>query len=208
MLIRAMGTAFQRAALTLLCFAVLVQPAIAATPRGVVVYGPLMCALEIAYREWVGTYGVPRPEAFSATLDATRDPYLVTFVATPGHHASGTTYSIDQSRVLDTSFGMNPAWAIPISKGPVTLSGSYVTAFDAAYQYRIKSPPVRPWSYINSDASFVAIAVLSWYHGAYRVSMQQLLPAEIGKVIGCDIEQDFDIDPASFAVMALTWCLP
>jgi hypothetical protein len=202
-----MRSAFRGAALTLLCCALLAQPAIGATPRGVAVYGPLMCALEIAYREWVGTYGVPHPEAFSATLNATGDPYLVTLVATLGHHASGTTYSIDQSRVLDTSFGMNPVGAFPVNKGPVTLSGAYVTAFDAAYRYRIKNPPVRPWSYINSDASFVAIAVLPWYHGAYRVSMQQLLPAEIGKVIGCDIEQDFDVDPASFAVTALTWCL-
>ena len=58
----------------------------------------------------------------------------------------------------------------------MTLSGAYVAAFDAAYQYRIKNPPVRPWSRINTDASFVAISVLPWYHGAYRVSMQQLLP--------------------------------
>ncbi len=195
-------------ALALLCCASLAQPVMGATPRGVAVYGPLMCALEIAYREWIGSYGIPRPEAFSATLNATRDPYLVTFVATPGHQATGATYSIDQSRVLDTSFGMNPVWAISASKGPMTLSGAYVAAFDAAYQYRIKNPPVRPWSRIDTDASFVAISVLPWYHGAYRVSMQQLLPAEIGKVIGCDIQQDFDVDPASFAVMALTWCLP
>ena len=112
-----MKSAFRRAAVTLLCFAVLVQPAMGATPRGVAVYGPLMCALEIAYREWIGSYGAASA-AFSATLNATRDPYLVTFVATPGHQATGATYSIDQSRVLDTSFGMNPAWAIAEARDP------------------------------------------------------------------------------------------
>jgi hypothetical protein len=50
----------------------------------VTAYGPLLLALELAYKQWVGDSAPPSPAAFTATADASSDPFVITFSPTPG----------------------------------------------------------------------------------------------------------------------------
>jgi hypothetical protein len=108
------------------------------------VYGPLTLALDASYQKWIAANGISPPNAFQARLDATTDPYSIRFEATPTHHATEATYTVSESSVLDDAFGAAPSsW--PMQKGPLTINGAYVTALDAALQYRKTNPRPTHW---------------------------------------------------------------
>jgi hypothetical protein len=199
-------------AAAVLLFANAVAGRAGAADSSQIVYGPLMLALETSYQKWLATNGVSPPENFQATLDANSDSYTVRFEATAAHHTAEATYSVAENSVLDYTFGAAPTWWT-FWKGPATMRGAYVMAFDAAYQYRKKNPPAgKALAQLSSDASYVVVRVATWLkHNDYWVTLNQMplgtLPGGMWR-IGCDVQQEYLVSATTFAVKYEPGCLP
>ncbi|MGA8474718.1 MAG: hypothetical protein WB681_06585 [Candidatus Cybelea sp.] len=171
------------------------------------VFGPLLLAMEIGYRQWLdGPLGhrPPEPASFKATLDATGDPYTITFVSMPGYTTRGASYSVPASKVVDSSWpAVSGAYVPNYSKGPLSLPGSYVRAYVAALNAHLeyKATLGDAFAYQNSTRSGGAIAVLTGKSNDLLVGFSQVVPAAgAARKIGCYKEQQYLVNPVTFGV--------
>ncbi len=172
------------------------------------VYGPLACAADSAYHEWLsgplaGT--PPAPTSFSATMSATADPYTISFTSTSGNTPAKATYAIASSTCLSSSWPSVPA-SDQFPKGPLTLSGSYVLALVAADAvHSLAEPktfdPENLFAYLNSPGSGVVIATLpATSNRNILVGFNQYYVKSSAKpLLGCYKEQQYLVNPITFA---------
>ena len=173
-------------------------------------FGPLACATESAYIQWVAgpLRGVAPPaSAFSATVSAKVDPYTVVFSPTSGSNPPKMKYTIASSTCIDPSWASVPAGEkYPV--GPFTLTGSYTQALIAAQNAHAKTAPktftpADDFAYLNSPGSGVVIVTVPSKGNSYLVGFYQVYAS--GKlIIGCYKEQHYFVDPSTFAVSPTT----
>jgi len=179
------------------------------------VFGPLMLALDSAYARWVSgplRGRTPEPAGFTVVVSAASDPYTIAFRTRPGHSIASAKYAIASSAVVDASWASTASSSGPAySKGPLTLSGSYVRAYLAAYaaQMARKKALGDSYAFQNSLGSGVALATLPSKHGAILVGFAQTV-AQRGRMrhIGCYKEQQVIVDPATFHATPTTMGCP
>jgi hypothetical protein len=182
------------------------QPVRAQYANKQLVYGPLLLALQIGYQQWLeGPLGntPPEPASFKATLNATTDPYTIAFVAMPGYTTRGASYSVPASKVVDSSWpAVTNGFVPPYSKGPLSLSGAYVRAYVAALHAHLgyKASLGDGFAYQNSAASGGAIAVRAEKNDIWVGFAQAVPAAGAVRKIGCYKEQQYLINPVTFAV--------
>ncbi len=171
------------------------------------VYGPLACAAASAYHKWLSSplAGTPpAPMSFSATLSATAHPYTITFTPTYGSTPAKATYSIASSVCLSSSWPSVPSSDL-FSKGPLTLSGSYLLALVAADAvHSLAEPrtfvPASSFAYLNSPGSGVIIATLPATHNDILVGyIQDYVQAGATRMLGCYKEQQFLVNAITLA---------
>jgi len=170
-----------------------------------VVFGPLLLAMMAGYQKWLaGPLGntAAQPASFKATLDATGNPYRITFAPLPGYKTPGASYSVPASDVVDYSLpAVSDANGPVYAKGPLSLSGSYVRAYVAALTVHRSYEKALGDAYAaqNSIGSGVAIAVLAEEKNYILVGFAQRVPAA-GAVrkIGCYKEQQYLVNPVTF----------
>jgi hypothetical protein len=182
-----------------------VRPAQADLTKTTLVFGPLMVAMVDGYGKWVaGPLGgkVPDAAAFKTTVDATSDPYVITFAATAGHSLQGGTYKIPQADVLHTNWPSVPAAYVPkFPKGPITLTGSYSRAFISAYyaHEKVKKTLGDAYAYGTSSGSGVAISTVTDKNSAILVGFAQKYKQTTKKIyFGCYKEQQYLVNATTF----------
>jgi hypothetical protein len=172
----------------------------------VFVYGPMALALESTYRQWTALHGFVPPASFEAIVDGRRDPYTVRFMSTGDAIATDATYEVPADTVLDPRLPALPAFFLPRHLGPLRLRGSYVMAFDAAYRFREEHRPYHSFALLNGDTSFAGLSTMTWYRNNYWVALHYYAPNP--DVIGCDDQQNYDVDWRTFQVTPTKGCLP
>ena len=181
------------------------RPAAAQYAGTQLVFGPLLLAKMMGYRQWLaGPLGntPAEPSSFKAMLDATHDPYTIAFSAMPGHHTPGATYVIRASQVIDRSSSpRRGTQGLTFAKGPLSLSGGYVRAYVAALaaQKSYEKALGDAYAFQNSSGSGVAIAILPGRGNDILVGFTQEV-SQTGTVrhIGCYKEQHYLVDPVTF----------
>ena len=172
------------------------------------VYAPLMLALNVAYEEWLaGPLGghAPPADSFTATLDATKDPYRVAFALTKSLSTAEVSYPVPSGTVIDSSGPQLP----DVSKGPLTLSGSYVLAYIAAHgeHAKLRADDGSGHAFESSTGSAVVITTFQYQqHPAILVGFSQRTLPTTGplRTIGCYKEEYYLVDPITFAAKRTT----
>jgi hypothetical protein len=175
------------------------------------VFAPLTLALGVAYNEWLAgplAGHALAAESFTATLDATKDPYRVAFALTKSLSTAEVSYAVPASRVIDSSWPQLPLLS-GVSKGPLTLSGSYVLAYLAAHAEHLKRSSAygSGFAFENSTGSAVVISTIKHeQHDAIIVGFSQSALPTSGplRMIGCYKEQYYLVDPKTFAAETTT----
>jgi hypothetical protein len=168
------------------------------------VYGPLMLAMESSYKKWVAgplKGSVPDPSGFQAAVDASADPFKIAFQATKDHTVAPAQYSVPASQVTDPSWPEVPSSYKPnFPKGPITLSGTYVRAYDAAYKLHLTYEAFYGdgYAYQNSPGAGVIFSTLPANNKPLVGFEQKFVPKTPPYVAGCWKIQYYLVDPQTF----------
>ncbi len=162
-----------------------------------------MLALDVAYTHWLAgplAGRAPSAASFTATLDATNDPYTIVFAPTKGYSTAGGRYEVLSTKVIDPSAAPAPTSFIA-PKEPVILSGTYVLAYQAAHAaHGTLYPAYDPaFAFENAPGSRVAIAH-PWHDRRIIVGFAQAVvpPPGSKRIIGCYKEQFYLVDASTF----------
>jgi hypothetical protein len=169
------------------------------------VFGPLMVALDLAYAQWVAgplEGVVPDPSTFEVRLDASGDPYTVTFSAQAGSTVAGGSYPVASTTVIDGKWPPVPSTYLPdYPRGPLTISGAYARAFMSAYRahHSYEEPYGDAFAFLDSPGGGVVIVGLTHDSTKLLVGINQKYkyPGP-GYVIGCYKEQFYFVDLRTF----------
>ncbi len=157
----------------------------------------------------VPTVSYATGQFLEAIVDGTRDPYTVRFATTGDALATEVTYTIPVTAVLDARQPKLPTMFLPRRLGPQRIRGSYVAlAFDAAYHYRERHRPLASQAFapLDGDTSWAFFSTTTHNHGDYFVTMRYFDPRL--RLIGCDVQQNYDVDWRTFQVSTIKGCWP